>query len=176
MMYNDIRASLKFKDEWKISYRDTLEFAYTSLWSLHLKQDKVVEALCFADEGRAQALRDLMDSKYVSGEECYQSHSPETSACFPLSCVPSNTVFIAVDGKEIFFWVFQDGKDVQLRRKEITDSNEDVKTFIMSLRQLEQEVMLYAKIVHLMSLVANNWPTKGPMGMILMLYAHKDVL
>lgn len=94
MMYNDIRASLKFKDEWKISYRDTLEFAYTSLWSLHLKQGKVVEALCFADQGRAQALRDLMDSKYVSGEECYQSHSPETSACFSLSCVPSNTVFL----------------------------------------------------------------------------------
>lgn len=136
MMYNDIRASLKFKDEWKISYRDTLEFAYTSLWRLHLKQGEVVEALRFADQGRAQALRDLMDSKYVFGEEYYQSHSPEMSACYPPSCVPSNTVFIAVDGKEIFFWVVQDGKDVQSRRKEITDvSNEDVKRFIISLNE-----------------------------------------
>ena len=136
MMYNDIRASLKFKDEWKISYRDTQEFAYTSLWRLYLKQGEVVEALRFADQGRAQALRDLMDSKYVSGEEYYQSHSPEISSCFRTSCVPSNTVFIAVDGREIFFWVIQDGKDVQLRRKEITDdSNEDVKGFITSLNE-----------------------------------------
>ena len=136
MVYNEIRASLKSKDEWKISYRDTLEFAYTSLWLLHLKQGEVVEALRFADQGRAQALRDLMDSKYVSGDEYYQLHSPELSADFLLRCVPSNTVFTAVDDKEIFFWVIQDGKDVQLRRKEITDvSNEDVKRFITSLNE-----------------------------------------
>ena len=59
---------------------------------------EVVEALRFADQGRAQALRDLRDSMYVSGEEYDQSHYPEMSACFPPDCVPSNTVFMAVDG------------------------------------------------------------------------------
>ena len=103
------------------------------MWLLYLKQGEVVEALRFADQGRAQALRDLMDSKYVSGEEYDQSHSPEMSACFPPDCVPSNTVFMAVDGEEIFFWVVQDCKNVQSRRKEIT--NEDVKSFIISLNK-----------------------------------------
>ncbi|KAK2566301.1 Tetratricopeptide repeat protein 28 [Acropora cervicornis] len=55
------------------------------------------------------------------------------SACFTPDCVPSNTVFMAVDGEEIFFCVVQDSGDVQSRRKEIT--NEDVKSFIISLNQ-----------------------------------------
>ena len=63
-----------------------------------------VEALRFADQGRAQSLRDLMDSMYVSGEEYDhdQSHYPEMSARFSPDCVPSNTVFMEVVGKKYF--------------------------------------------------------------------------
>ena len=80
-MFNAIRASLKFKDEWKISYRDTFEKAYTSLWLLHVEQGEVHEALIVADQGRAQALNDLVNFKYGSGEANYRHDHPEKAAC-----------------------------------------------------------------------------------------------
>ena len=63
MMFNEIRAALEFKDEWKINYRDTYSHAYNNLWRLHLNRGEVIDALFYAEEGRAQALRDLMGDK-----------------------------------------------------------------------------------------------------------------
>ena len=40
-----------------------------------------------------------------------------------LRCLSSNTVFMAVHKRELIFWIIQNGKYVQLRRKETNDSN-----------------------------------------------------
>ena len=130
-MLNDIRDSLQEKDEWTISYRQNSDIAYTNLWRLLLKRGKVFEALCAAEEGRAQALKDLMNSKY--GNETTQA--TEETTCDPLSCLQSNIVFLAVHEREIIFWIIQKGKDVQLRSNEIIDNNsKDVaKTVLKSL-------------------------------------------
>ena len=118
-LFNDVRQYLQGKDEWTISYRDANETPYTRLWHLMLKQGDVFEALFAVEEGRAQALGDLMESKY-------ETKTPYTGAkmtCDTLSCLSSNTVFMAVHEREIIFWIIQNGNDVQIRRKEISDNN-----------------------------------------------------
>ena len=120
-LFNDVRQHLQGNDEWTISYRDVNNVVYTRLWSLILKQGYVVEALFAAEEGRAQALRDLMYSNY-------QPETPHTGlgkkmSCDTFSCLLSDTVFMAVHEREIIFWIIQNGKDVQLRRKEISDND-----------------------------------------------------
>ena len=66
-MYDDIGASLQPNDEWKICFRNQHERAYKGLWRVNLSQGKIVKALLAAKKGRAQALRDLMDTKYYPG-------------------------------------------------------------------------------------------------------------
>ena len=134
-MFNTIRTGLQHQDELKITYRDLNNVAYNNLWRLHLKQGDFHEALHAAEEGRAQALVDLMDSKYVNGEAYNRPHAPVKSSSHSLSYVVSNTVFMAVDNEEIIFWVIQNNKDVELRRKEMSVyvSQENVSTFITTL-------------------------------------------
>ncbi len=120
-MFNLVRRDLLCKDEWKVSYRDKHNKVYTCLWRLLLKQGEVVEALFAAEQGRAQALHDLMISKYAT-ETAYKA---EETIYDVLSCLSSNTVFMAVDRKEIIFWIIQNGKDVQLRRKTIGDNSSE---------------------------------------------------
>ncbi|KAL9963808.1 hypothetical protein ACROYT_G027353, partial [Oculina patagonica] len=125
--FNDVRHHLLSKDEWKISYRNMHNVAYTCLWQLLLKQGKVVEALFAAEQGRAQALQDLMNSKYST----QTTQKTEEMNYEAFSCLPSNTVFMAADEREIIFWIIQNGKNVQLRRRKIGDnSSEDVATTV----------------------------------------------
>ena len=115
MSFNALRAGLQSNDEWKVSFRDTYGALYTRLWRLYLQQGQDVEALLVAEQGRAQALNDLVNSKYGSGEVCYRSHFPikKSASELLMSCVASNTVFITVDKRDIFLWVVSMGKDVQ---------------------------------------------------------------
>ena len=118
-LFNDVRQCLQDKDEWTISYRDDNETPYTRLWRLLLNQGDIFEALFAVEEGRAQALRALMQSKY----ETKTPYTQEKMTCDTLCCLSSNTVFMAVHEREIIFWIIQNGKDVQLKRKEISDNN-----------------------------------------------------
>ena len=95
--------------------------AYTSLWRLLLKQGEVEKALFAAEEGRAQALNDLMKFSYGFETTYCQSPHLEESTQNLLSFPRSVTVFIAIDEEDIVFWVVQDGKDVQLRKKKLGD-------------------------------------------------------
>ena len=135
--FNDIRGHLQFKDEWKISLRNMYETAYAILWRLLLKQGKVVEALISAEQGRAQALKDLMELKYGLQTTNAGSAAVKETDSDILSCFPPNTIFMGIEEEEIVFWVFKKGKDVELRRKEVRDdsSRNNVATFLQSLMQ-----------------------------------------
>ena len=89
--------------QWKISYRNMNELAYTSLWRSLLKQGKVAEALFAADQGRAQALNDLMELRYGFETTYHQLHKPEVSKHDSFSFLPSNSiaVFMAADERDI---------------------------------------------------------------------------
>ena len=133
---NDIRAHLQFKDEWKISYRDTYNNVYNSLWRLHLSQGEFNDALRVAEDGRAQALKDLMEENYGCQEVYSWSHSSEVSTGPSPRSIPSTTVFIALNEQEIIFWVIRKNEEVTLRRREVGHVlEEDVRTFLSTLHR-----------------------------------------
>ncbi|XP_022791436.1 tetratricopeptide repeat protein 28-like [Stylophora pistillata] len=134
--YDEVRAQLQFKDEWKISYSETYNLAYRQLWRLYLKQGQVLNALRTAERGRAQALRDLMEMKYISrGEHFSWFSSSLKSSVFNFRCLPTTTVFMAISEEEIVFWVIHSDNKVDLRRKELNDcvSEKDVRELISTL-------------------------------------------
>ena len=115
-MYDDIRASLQPNDEWKICFRNQHERAYKGLWRVNLSQGKIVKVLLAAEKGCAQALRDLMDTKYYPG-----SSSKYRASCVSLSCVPLDTIFMAVSGPCVNFWVFLSNDDIKVRKVHVNN-------------------------------------------------------
>ena len=137
---NEVRSRLHFEDEWKISLRNQYQTVYTDLWRVLIRQHKEVEALVAAEQGRAQALKDLMEYSYGLEAPHDDKYSREETVNETLNCLPSNTVFTAVNKREVFLWVIQNGKDVMLRGKENGDSQtSDVNTFIQSLMKTALE-------------------------------------
>ena len=115
-VYNDIRRLLKSEDEWKVNFRNQFQIAYTGLWRVLVKQGKIVEALFAAEKGRAQALTDLMESRFCDGASQLEADDKDLAL---LRYIPSNTVFQAVDSLNdtINFWVLLQGEHVQYRQK-----------------------------------------------------------
>ncbi|XP_078382872.1 uncharacterized protein LOC144665516 [Oculina patagonica] len=130
-----IRDLLQTKDQWKISLRDLYDEVYTGLVTVLLKQGKVTEALLRAEEGRAQALKDLIKLQYGLDLALPRPVVEEEKSDGNLSHITSQTVFIASGPKELNFWVLQKGKDVQFRQKEIGKVNSK-KEVIESLQAL----------------------------------------
>ena len=115
-VYDYIRASLQLNDQWKICYRNQHQSAYKGLWRLSLVQGKIVNALLAAEKGRAQALRDLMDTRYQPKDTLRKSGS-----CLSLGSVPSNTVFMALNGPCVYFWVFLGEDNIQMRKVHVNN-------------------------------------------------------
>ena len=109
-LFNAIRDRRKPKDEWKINLRNEYHLVNIALWEILIKQNKIEEALFAAEKGRAEALMDLLESKYQLKQEV----APEL-----LSKLPSNTLFLAIGRKEIFFWVLLEGKVAHFDKKYI---------------------------------------------------------
>ena len=110
---------LKSKDEWKVNFRNQYQGAYTSLWRVLVEQGNINEALLAAEKGRAQALTDLMESRFCDGTIQHKEGDADLSV---LESVPSNTVFQAVDKSELNLWVVSEGKQVQLRQSKLNGS------------------------------------------------------
>ena len=132
-VFNGVRRQLEFNDEWKMSLRNLHHSAYVNLWRSLLEQGKIMEALVAAEQGRAQALKDLLQLNYASEGNRGDSGPQNETVNDLLDCIPSNTVFMALEKKEVVFWIFQKGKEAQLRRKEIENYDHDTSTFLESL-------------------------------------------
>ena len=117
--YNDVRARLQSKDEWKINLRDAHQTVYTALWRVLLKQGKVKEALVAAEQGRAQALKDLLETKYGCDLGPSKSFDQQETLSNMLCTISSQIVFLAVLENTIFFWVCGKGQDVHFTKKDI---------------------------------------------------------
>ena len=95
----------------KMSLRNECNASVTSLCRVLLKQHKIHEALIAADEGRAQALSDLVESRY--GVEKRSSTEPrEQQGNYLEGLSPSCTVFTAVDRGTVNIWVLREGRQV----------------------------------------------------------------
>lgn len=104
-IFNEVRASIYLKDALKITFRHMHKSAYTGLWRLLLKQGKVTEALLAANQGRAQALRDLMKVNYSLEKPFTSVHtrSLEENILQASSTIPLNVAFTAVYGQQVIF-------------------------------------------------------------------------
>ena len=130
LAFDHIRGNLISNDEWKISLKDTYDHVNSRLWELQFKEGKVVEALLTADQGRAQALGDLLESKYglkgLRPEIGTLSARPSDFASY----LPTNTVFMGIIEGGIVLWVNEKGNEIKTRRTEIDRS---VTTYFQSL-------------------------------------------
>ena len=136
--FNDVRSRLKFNG-FTMSLCNLHQVAYANLWCLLVKQGKFLEGLFSAEQARAQALKDLIELKYSVKQEAGSGTGNKTINDM-LSCLPSNTVVIAIEKQEVIFWVCQKGNGVQLRRKQIS-GDDDAYTFPQSLiRVMCQEI------------------------------------
>ena len=106
-IFNDLRNSLQSNDEWKIDLQDVYKNVYANLWRVLIAQDKIKDGLIAAKQGRAQALKDLLKSRYGFEVADHGRPPQEISIDDTLSCIFSNTVFTAVHMNLICHWVLQ---------------------------------------------------------------------
>ena len=106
-IFNDLRNSLQSNDEWKIDLQDVYKNVYANLWRVLIAQDKIKDGLIAAEQGRAQALKDLLKSRYGFEVADHGRPPQEISIDDTLSCILSNTVFTAVHMNLICHWVLQ---------------------------------------------------------------------
>lgn len=122
----EIRDLLHSEDDWKIKLRELYKDAYNALLMVQLKQNKIVEALQTAERGRAQALSDLMESRYdlklaLSGT----SGELETIISDVTSNNSSQTIFVAGGRRAINLWVLGKGHGIRFVQKTINEDNLD---------------------------------------------------
>ena len=135
-LLNEIRIDLHC-DKLKIGFRDLCDVSYTRFWRILLRQDKIVKALFAAEQGRAQALIDLMASKYDIPTGPSSFSEQEDMKDSELRDIPSNTVFQAIDNGVINVWVILQDRCVQFKQTLLDDplAVDDTPSFIQSLTQ-----------------------------------------
>ena len=118
-VFNEMRSLLQSEDRWKIGFRNECNHAYTGLWRVLLKQEKIGEALAAAEEGRAQSLADLMTSQYGLKECQYKGKPLEEQEFGMLNHTLSSTIFLAVDVVEnkVNIWVISKEKPLLHQEK-----------------------------------------------------------
>ena len=119
--FDETRHLLQAEDTWKISFRDKNGCAYTTVWTALLKNEEVDEALYAAEHGRAQALADILKMQYGVDEK------PRLKITIPLLMkdIPSQTVFTALEGNTISFWLLRDDIGIHFRQKKIENGSAD---------------------------------------------------
>ncbi|XP_068700656.1 tetratricopeptide repeat protein 28-like [Montipora foliosa] len=119
--FDETRRLLRSEDAWKISFRDRYRLAYTALWTTLLKTGEVDEALYAAEQGRAQALADILKMQYSVDEK------PTMKVTVPLLMkdLPSQTVFTALEGNTISFWLLREDIGITFRQKKIENGSAD---------------------------------------------------
>ena len=113
--FDEIRHSLKSENEWKITFQHSCHLVYTALWRTLLKNGEVDEALYAAEKCRAQVLMDILKEQYGINTKSFSSLTPKQNLLAAPKLLPSQTVFLAVDGNNIAFWVLGKDSKISLR-------------------------------------------------------------
>ena len=121
--FDETRRVLQSEDAWKISFRDTKQVAYTALWRALLKNGEVDEALFAAEQGRAQALTDILKVQFGVDEEPSSAVATTDSISTVMKYLPLQTVFIALEWNTISFWLVRGGSGINFRQKEIENGS-----------------------------------------------------
>ena len=128
---NYVRGLLQSEDDWKIVFRNECNLSYTGLWRVLLKQGKTFAALSAAEEGRAQALSDLMQSQYPSQAGQYGSRGLDEKDVGMFCSTSTNTVFLALQENVIHVWVLLKGEHGSYGKSKLSDycSMDEASTF-----------------------------------------------
>ena len=106
-----------FNDEWNINLFDEYKHVYTDLCRVLSKLHLDSEALLAAEQGRAQALRDFIASRYEI--ETVESFSSEQDGTVLDICrnIPANTVFLGIDTDTLYVWLLMPGQGVRFEKR-----------------------------------------------------------
>ena len=129
-LFKDVKAFFQSKDDWKINFQDDCQCSYIGLWRVLVKQEKWIDALLTAEEGRAQALMDLMTSQYGLQGNIPEAdiHENEILDLHP------NTLFLALDENMLNSWLLLGNNEVLYRAEQIeTERGTNAKDFFQSL-------------------------------------------
>ena len=119
-LFEEIRYLLQDKDEWKINFRNQYKvYSLPRVWSHLLRQGKGIQALFAAEQGRAQALTDLMESQYGIKSSRPSSEKQMKRIYNILRQISSPTLFLAEALESVNFWALLDGQRWHFARKEI---------------------------------------------------------
>ena len=114
------RALLQSEDVWKINFRHLNRDAYTGLWRVLLMNGETDEALCAAEQGRAQALKDILEREYGVDPLFSVSNEPKETISYMLNDLSTPIVFLALDSSVLIsFWVLRKGKEIVSKLFEI---------------------------------------------------------
>ena len=117
--FNITRALLLSEDVWKITFRDLHQLAYTALWRTLLNLKDTDEALCAAEEGRAQALNDGLKVKYGMRVLSFVSLEAKETISYVSREVSVQTVFLALQQNTVNIWLLSKENKVVFRQLEI---------------------------------------------------------
>ena len=132
---NELRALLQYEDAWKISFRNDRQGSYTGLWRTLVKLSQFDEALCAAEQGRAQALVDLMELQYGSDLSASGTFEPKATIYDIISDVSSPTLLVALEGSTVHLWVLYKGKNMQFRQNDVKEQWEEADFYLEDLRK-----------------------------------------
>ena len=121
-VYDYVRG-LQIEDNFKLSFRDMHQTAYTALCTTLVRLSKTDEALCAAEQGRAQALLDLMKLRF--GLQSPSSEIPDSREVISgvVSFLSTKAVFVSLDHNRINLWTLSKGNNVHFRQTLVEKGN-----------------------------------------------------
>ena len=136
--FNQLRV-LQAKDELKVTFRNAHQCSYNALWRTLLKLSKFDEALCVADQGRAQALLDLIKLRYGSQLPVSGSAEVQPGIFEMVTNISGPTLFVALQENAVNLWVIGKDGNVQFTQKEVKYRLGGATDYLKSLRKKAYE-------------------------------------
>ena len=112
-----VRSTITAEDALKISFRDLYRGTYNGFWQSLLELGKIDEALCAAEQGRAQTLADALKNQYGLTESPPASLEPKMTISYISKKLSAKTVFLGHRHNKITFWVISKGSKVEFREE-----------------------------------------------------------
>ena len=133
-LFNELRV-LQVDDALKVIFRNARQDIYQSLCRTLLKLSKFDEALCVADQGRAEALLDLIKLRYGSQLAVSGSVQAKPGISEMVTDISGPTLFVALLGNAVNLWVIGKDRNVQFTKKEVKYLLGDATDYLNCLRE-----------------------------------------
>ena len=137
-LFNELRV-LQADDTLKVIFRNARQDIYQSLCRTLLKLSKFDEALCAADQGRAEALLDLIKLRYGSQLAVSGSVQAKPGISEIVTNISATTLFVALQGNAVNLWVIGKNRNVQFTKKEVKYLLGDATDYLNCLRKKAYE-------------------------------------